>query len=66
MTRVELGHQVGISRQMIAVVEAGSGNPTLDVVVGLLDGVGVESTSWSVGLARCSRHDSAMRRMPCA
>ncbi len=42
MTLTELGRQAGISRQMVAAVQAGNANPSLNVVVDLLNGVGVE------------------------
>ncbi len=42
MTQVELGRRAGISRQMVAAVEGGRANASLDVVIGLFDGLGVE------------------------
>jgi transcriptional regulator with XRE-family HTH domain len=37
-----LADRVGVSRQMIAAVECGQANPTLDVLVRLLDGLGLK------------------------
>lgn len=42
LTKSDLAERSGVSRQMVAVVERGSANPTLDVVAALFDGVGLD------------------------
>lgn len=62
MTLTALGRQAGISRQMVAAVQAGNANPTLSVLVDLLDGVGVdvEIVVRRTGVVIASRqHDGA-------
>jgi transcriptional regulator with XRE-family HTH domain len=41
-TKTHLGERTGISRQMIAAVESGQGNPSLDVIAALLDGLDID------------------------
>jgi transcriptional regulator with XRE-family HTH domain len=41
-TKTALGERTGISRQMIGAVEAARANPSLDVIVGLLEGLGID------------------------
>lgn len=42
LSKSALSDRIGISRQMIAEIEGGTANPTLDSVVQLLDGLGLE------------------------
>lgn len=42
LSKSGLADRAGVSRQMIASVEGGKANPTLDVLVELLDGLGLE------------------------
>ena len=41
-TKTDLSERTGISRQMIAAVEAAEANPSLDVLAGLFDGLGID------------------------
>jgi transcriptional regulator with XRE-family HTH domain len=41
-TKTALGERTRISRQMIGAVEAARANPSLDVIVGLLEGLGID------------------------
>lgn len=64
-TKSGVSQRTGISRQMIAAVEAAQANPSLDVVAGLLDGLGIQLDLFVTGPiaiggpARARRHDAA-------
>lgn len=61
-TKTELGERTGISRQMIAAVEAAEANPSLDIVAALLDGLDIDLelvARGPVAIQGSRRHDAA-------